>query len=112
MASKLTIQQGVDSLISWPVEDDDSPANLTGYTAQMQVRSKMDSASDLLAVFNPTCSGANVNLHITAEQTYEFTWKRGYSTLVLIDPDGVPRDIVWSGVVTLSLIATRVVVNI
>lgn len=110
MASILKIQQGVDTEIAWPITDaNNQPADLTGYSAQMQVRSKMDPTSTLLKTFEPYCDGDKVKIYIDSEETYVWAWKSGYAALVLLDPDGIPTDIVWNGRVVISLIPTRVV---
>ena len=107
--SVLTIQQGIDSDIYWDITDaNDQPADLTGFSAQMEVRTRMDPTSTLLQKFNPVCVNSRVLLKIDSEETYNFTWSRGKSTLVILDANGQPIDIVWSGSIKLSKIATRV----
>lgn len=108
-SSNLEIQQGIDSEIFWDITNEDgTPADLAGFSAQMEVRRSMDPTSELYYTFHPTCEGSSVILRIDSEETYLFTWVRGKSTLVILDPDDQPIDIVWSGQVVLKKIATRV----
>lgn len=109
VSEDLEIQQGVDNDIAWDIVDaEGEPADLSGYSAEMQVRKRMDPESALLYEFEMQIEGSSVVLHIDAEDTYTLGFSVGKSSLILVDEDDVATDVIWSGTVRLRKVATRI----
>lgn len=104
----LTIQQGITTGYSWPIVDaDGQPADITGWTAQCQVRQFEAHTSSLLASLTATVEESTVVVRWTAEESLAWDWDKGWSDVLLIDPDGEPRLIVWQGRLVLDKVVTH-----
>ena len=106
---KLTLTQGISSGYFWPVVDSNGDtADLTGWTAACQVRSKEDHASTLLTTLNVTNGDGGFAIQWTAEESLLWDFKSGYFDVVLIDPDGEPKQILVEGMVVVNKVVTNV----
>jgi len=103
----LIAQQGIATGYSWPIVDaDGQPADLTGWTAACQVRQQESPTSTLLAALAATLDGSSVVVSWTAAESLTWTWTDGWSDVLLIDPDGVPRLVVWQGRMVVDRVVT------
>ena len=103
----VTITQGLSGGFVWPVlNPDNTPADLTGYTARAQVRAYRDVAAPLYAELTATVAAGEVRLTWTDEQTREWLWNRGHVDVVLRDALGAGRERVLSGVAVLDRTVT------
>lgn len=107
MADSITIQQGVTSGLTWPITNPDgTPATLTGYTARAQVRASEREDSALYATLSTSVVGSNVVVQWTDQATRAWTWRTGWADVLLIDPSGDGRLVVWQGQVTIDKVVT------
>ena len=98
--------------LTWQNEDG-TPVNLTGYTARMQIRAKLEDAAFLLElttgnariVLTVPASG-KFELRLTAAETAALTWTRGVYDLDLVSSGGAVTRLV-SGIVRVSPEVTR-----
>ena len=107
MKPVLTLKQGIDGGFAWKMIDGSSPANLAGYTAKAQVRSKDASDGTLLFEFTATASADTVSIQWTAEQSLLWQFEQGYFDVLLYWPDGRPRQIVAQGQVRVDKVVTH-----
>jgi len=106
--STLTLRQGVASGLVWPITDAaGAPADLTGYTARCQVRVREDPDAELLAELTASVVGSTVVVQWTAEESLLWDWTSGYSDVLLIAPDGTPRQYIWQGILRLDKAVTH-----
>lgn len=111
---KLSIEQGAtfDFLCTFKAGTPAVPVDLTGYTARMHVRSKVDSPTTLLELTTENgrivLGGAagTIRLVLPAAQTAALVWKVGYYDLELVSPTGNVRRLL-KGLVTVSPEVTR-----
>ena len=102
----ITIIQGatLDLLVTWRTGDPATPVDLTGCTARMQIRSKVDSPDVLLELTTEnggiTLGGAagTVRRFVDATDTAAITWKSGVYDLEIEFPDGTVRRLISGGV--------------
>lgn len=109
----LLIEQGATLSQSFVWTDSSGAAiNLIGYTARMQVRSSVTSATTLLELTTEnggitiTGGSGTVTLTQTATQTAAYTWRQGVYDLELVSGGGVVTRLV-QGSVTVSPEVTR-----
>lgn len=108
-----TIEQGAtfSQDIVWR-DSDNTPVNLTGYTARMQARRSKtaeDVAVDLSTQNGGIVLGGNtgrITLKISAAITGTYTWPRAYYDLEVVSPDGNVRRLL-QGELNLSVGVTR-----
>jgi len=106
--SVLILRQGVDGGFVWPIADAaGAPADLTGCTARCQVRVREDPAATLLAELTASVVGSTVVVQWTAEESLLWDWTSGYSDVLLIAPDGTPRQYIWQGILRLDKAVTH-----
>jgi hypothetical protein len=108
----LTIEQGAtfSQLITY--KDNGVPVSLTGYTARMQVRATLESASTLVEL--TTANGrialggaaGTITLTISATDTAALTSGRGVYDLELVSGSGIVTRLL-QGVATISRNVTR-----
>jgi len=107
------IEQGATLSKSFVWKDGDGVAvNLTGYTARMQIRPSVDSATVLQSL--STTDGTiviaavtgTITLTLTDTVTAAITWRRGKYDLELVSSDGTVTRLIY-GVVTISKEVTR-----
>jgi hypothetical protein len=111
----LTIEQGATFSLVITYKDNDTPIDLSGYTARMQVRATAESATVLIElttangriVLGPWSGGAagTITLTIAAADTAALTAGRALYDLELISGSVVTRLI--QGVCTISRNITR-----
>lgn len=88
------------------------PVDLTGCTARMQVREKLDAPAVLVELTTENGGIAlggvsgTVTLRIEADATAAFTWRAGVYDLEIIFADGTVRRLMY-GSVSVSLEVTR-----
>lgn len=96
----ITIEQGATftSLMTWYTDDTrETPVNLTGYTAKMQIRSRIGDETVLLELSTEngriTLGGVagTILLTISATDTEDLTFEQGVYDLELIDDGTVTR---------------------
>ena len=103
----LTLQQGIATGYAWPIVDaTGQPADLTGWTAECQVRQGEAPTATLLATLTSTVEGSTVVVQWTAEESLAWEWSLARSDVLLIDPGGVPRLVVWQGSVLVDKVVT------
>jgi hypothetical protein len=92
---KITVEQGSTWRRVLTVNDDGGPADLTGYSARMQVRETVGSPAPLLELTTETGGGITVDgpagqltLLITDEASTAWTWRYGVYDLELESPGG------------------------
>lgn len=107
MASTLSLRQGVDTGYVWSLVDaNGDPADLDGYTAKCQVRQYEAPDATLLTELDAFIDDDKVGIRWTAADSLDWDWARGYSDVLLIDPDGIERQYVWQGMVTVDKAVT------
>lgn len=103
--------QGITVGYRYPLVDAEGlTADVTGWSAKCQIRVAEDHLSTLL--FEPTCyidDESGVVIEYTAEESLSWTWNKGYFDVVLVDPDGVPRQVLDSGTVKVDRIVTNAI---
>lgn len=105
--SELVLRQGVPSGWVLPILDSNGdPADLSGYTAKCQVRSREVFSAPLLAELTATVVGSTVVVQWTAEQSLLWDWTSGYSDILLLDSQGVARQYLWQGMVRMDRAVT------
>lgn len=103
----LVLQQGITTGYAWPIVDAaGQPADLTGWTAACQVREREAPTATLLATLTATIEASTVIVRWTAEESLAWTWRLGWSDVLLIDPDGTPRVVVWQGSALVDKVVT------
>ena len=106
---KLTLTQGITTGYFWPIVDGSGSAvNLTGWTAKCQIRSDDDHNATLLAELDCTVGEGGVSVSWSVEDSLDWTFKNGFFDVILIDPDGVARQIVVEGMVVVNRVVTSV----
>ncbi|MDN6885279.1 hypothetical protein QMO14_16865 [Variovorax sp. CAN2819] len=111
---KLSIEQGATftKTVTWKTGKPALPVDLTGCTARMQVREKIESAGILLSLSTDdgriSLGGAagTINLRVEADDTAAITWKTGVYDLEVEFSDGTVRRL-FSGSVSVSPEVTR-----
>jgi hypothetical protein len=111
---KLSIEQGATftKTVTWKTGKPALPVDLTGCTARMQVREKIEAAEVLLSLSTTdgriTLGGVagTVNLRVEAEDTAEIVWKTGVYDLEIEFADGTVRRL-FSGSIGVSPEVTR-----
>lgn len=110
----LKIYQGATfrDVTTWRAGAPAQPVDLTGCTARMQVRQRID-APAVLAELNTTNGGVmlggtagTITLHLTAVQTAAIAWTSGVYDLEVVFPSGDVRRLFY-GTVTVSPEVTR-----
>lgn len=111
---KLSIDQGATftKTVTWKTGKPAVPVDLTGCSARMQVREKIDSEDVLLSL--STMDGritlgdaaGTVALRVEAEDTTDITWKTGVYDLEIEFADGTVRRL-FGGSVSVSPEVTR-----
>lgn len=102
----LSIDQGATFIksVTWKTGKPAAPVDLTGCTARMQVRPKIDSTEVLVSLTTAnggiTLGGAagTVAIRIEADVTEDFTWKGGVYDLEIVFLDGTVRRLLAGGV--------------
>ena len=92
----LTIYQGATYRKSWDLQSNDTPMDLTGWTARMQIREKLK--SDVILhelttendgiVIDVAAEYTRLSLYINPADTASFPVKKGVYDLELIDING------------------------
>lgn len=93
---KLNIEQGATfrKRFTWKTGSPAVAVNLTGYTARMQIRETIDSATVLASLTTENggiaLGGAagTIDLYISAVDTAAYTWVTGVYDIELIAPSG------------------------
>lgn len=104
LADDLRIEQGAYYTCPLELSDgDDTPLDLTGYTARMQVRKSVGSSEVLLELTTANgrlvIEGSTVRIVLSAEVTAAITWRQGVYDLELVPPDGKVERLVQGSVV-------------
>lgn len=86
---------------------DETPADLTGWTVKCQVREREDSNSLLLHEFSTFTRDNYAGIKWTAEETMKWSWPFGFADIVLVNPAGVPVQIIWQGIITIDKVVTK-----
>lgn len=110
----ITIYQGATlrDVTTWKSGNPATPVDLTGCTARMQVREKVESVSPLLSLTTENGGIAlggvagTVTINISAEATAALTWKSGVYDLEIEFADGFVRRLL-QGSVSVSPEVTR-----
>ena len=108
----ITIEQGATFSLVITYKDNDTPVSLTGYTARMQVRATLESASTLVELTTANnriaLGGAagTITLTISATDTAALTSGRGVYDLELVSGSGIVTRLL-QGVATISRNVTR-----
>ena len=110
----LKIDQGATftKVVTWKTSPS-TPVDLTGCTARMQVRSKVDSPTVLLSLSTTDGSivlggtAGTVTLKLSATQTAAITWTTGVYDLEVVFSDGTVKRLI-QGSVSVSPEVTRV----
>jgi hypothetical protein len=110
----ITIVQGatLDLLVTWRTGDPAAPVDLTGCTARMQIREKVDSVTPLVTLTTENdgieLGGAlgTVRRFMDADDTAALTFKSGVYDLEIEFADGTVRRLL-SGSVSVSPEVTR-----
>lgn len=110
----LAVDQGATytKRVTWKTGKPATPVDLTGASARMQVRAKVDSPDILLSLTSPdggiTLGGAagTVDIRIEATATAGFQWKSGVYDLEIQFADGTVRRLL-AGSVAVSPEVTR-----
>lgn len=104
---------GYKAYTSGGVIEYNEPLNLTGYTARMQIREKLDSTeiiksltSDPSGGISIDTSGYKITITISATDTAEFTFSSAVYSLELVSSTGVVNQLM-SGTLTLVREVTR-----
>lgn len=109
MGAAVVLQQGVASGYAWPIVDaTGQPADLTGWSAASQVRDQERHTGTLLHEFTAEVVDSTVTITWTAAESLAWTFSFGHFDVLLIDPDGVPRQIVAQGTVSVDRAVTSV----
>lgn len=109
MGTELILQQGVASGYAWPIVDAaGQPADLTGWSAASQVRDQERPTGTLLHEFTAAIVDSTVTITWTAAESLAWTFSFGFWDVLLIDPEGVPRQIVAQGTVSVDRAVTSV----
>lgn len=111
---KLSIDQGATftKTVTWKTGKPAVPVDLTGCTARMQIREKIESTAVLLELSTTdgriTLGGTagTVNLRVEAVDTAAITWRSGVYDLEIEFTDGTVRRL-FSGPVSVSPEVTR-----
>jgi hypothetical protein len=90
---KIEIRQGATWAPVLTVSDDGTTADLTGYTAWMQIRESVDSPDilhELTMTSGITIDGpaGKISLRIPSTVTATWTWRSGVYDMLLISPGG------------------------
>lgn len=114
----LKIYQGATftKSLTWKTAPDENaattPVNLTGCTARMQIRAKLESTAPLLSLTTENGgislggTAGTVELLIDADDTTAITWKAGVYDLEIVFAGGEVRRLMY-GSVTVSPEVTR-----
>ena len=105
----LVFYQGITVGYRFPLTQPNGlPAETEGWSAKCQIRSAEDYHSKLL--FEPTCfidEESGIVVQYTAAESLEWKFKEGFYDIVLIDPEGVPRQIVDQGKIRVDKVVTN-----
>jgi hypothetical protein len=108
----LTIEQGANFSQVITYKEDGVAVNLTGYTARMQVRATLESASTLVELTTANSrialggAAGTISLTISATDTAALTAGRGVYDLELVSGSGIVTRLL-QGVATISRNVTR-----
>lgn len=110
----LGIDQGATFVknVTWKTGKPATPVDLTGCTARMQIRPKVDSADVLVSLTTENGgitlgdAAGTVAIRIEADATEDFTWKGGVYDLEIEFADGTVRRLL-AGSVSVSPEVTR-----
>lgn len=110
----LKVEQGAtfEQTITWKAGQPAAPVDITGCTARMHARERLDEATPLLTMTTEngaiTLGGAagTIALALTATETAAITWTRGVYDLEIVYPDGRVRRLL-TGKITVSPEVTR-----
>jgi len=108
----LTIEQGATFSLVITYKDNGVAVNLTGYTARMQVRATLESASTLVELTTANSrialggTAGTITLTISATDTAALTAGRGVYDLELVSGSGIVTRLL-QGVATISRNVTR-----
>lgn len=109
--STLVMPQGITIGFRYPLVDADGlPADATGWSEKCQIREAEDPHAELL--FEPLTyidNEGGVVIEYTAAQSLGWLWDRGFYDIILIDPQGVPRQILDSGKVRVDRVVTNAI---
>lgn len=109
MTSPLLLTQGIDTGYAWPIVDEDGqPADLTGWTVKAQVRERESAEAPLLFDFTTAIINHAAVISWTAAESLAWRWGRGYYDVLLVDPQGVPAQVIAQGQVTVDPVVTRI----
>ena len=107
----LVLYQGITVGYRYPLVDANGlPADATGWSAKCQIREAEDPSADLL--FEPLTyidNEGGVVIEYTAAQSLGWLWDKGFYDIILIDPQGVPRQILDSGKVRVDRVVTNAI---
>lgn len=91
----LDLQMYQGATFSMPVEwtlEDGTAVDLTGASAELDIRDKPDSSQELFTATTDngyiTISGNTITITIPSTITADFAWKRGIYDLLITMPDG------------------------
>lgn len=111
----ITVYQGATFKKEWAIYDseDDSPYNLVGWTARMQIRAKKKSETPMIElttenggiVLDTTTDQSTITIYISAEDTASFSSGGVYDLELIDEYRNVTR--IMEGTVTLSTEVTR-----
>ena len=110
----LKIEQGAtfEQTITWKAGEPAVPVDITGCTARMHARERLDETNALLTLTTEngaiTLGGVagTISLALTAIETAAITWARGVYDLELVYPDGRVRRLL-TGKINVSPEVTR-----
>ena len=97
LPDRLDITARVGSPIDFDVpilQDDGTVADLTGWTAQAQVRENRNFGAALLHTFTVSVGVGVVSVSATATQTAAWSWRSAPWDLILLDSSSVPAPVV------------------
>lgn len=109
----ITVEQGATfkRTFAWN-NHDGSPVSITGCSARMQIREKVDSSTALITISTGSEGGISmvepnlIEVEITPTQTSSLKFEKGSYDLKLTQPDGTVVRLI-EGRVNLSLAVTR-----
>lgn len=111
---KLALNQGedFDKTFPWKAGNPLAPVDLTGCTARMHIRAKLESATPAIVLTTENGrillggTAGTVRIKLTATETSSLTITQGVYDLEIVYPDGRVRRLM-SGTVTVSPEVTR-----
>lgn len=109
----LILQQGINGGFRYPLVDSNGlpPAqgSLAGWSTKCQIRLEQNVLSPLLFAFDSFIDDeSGVVIQYTAAQSLAWTFDQGFYDIVLIDAEGIPRQIIDQGRIKVDKIVTEV----